>query len=283
MHHNQHIIQFYKMHGLGNDFAVINATTQPIDIKPFISQLAHRHLGIGFDQLLLIEPSKIADFACRIFNANGSEAEQCGNGLRCVGRFIRDEGLSAKPNLLIETKAGIFDVAILGENLFQVEMGVPCFELERVPFLASFSQAGKGIEHLIDTKSQSGLRVAVLSMGNPHAIMEVTSVTDFPVAEIGEQIANHSAFPQSTNVGFMEIIDRQQIHLRTFERGVGETFACGSNACAAVVAGIMQNNLEQRVKVILPFGELQIEWLNENEPVKMTGPATLVFQGTITL
>jgi diaminopimelate epimerase len=270
-------IKFSKMHGLGNDFIVIDSTTQPFQLSvASISALADRHRGIGFDQLLQIEKSSKADFACRIFNSDGSEAEQCGNGLRCVGRFLYEENLTAKKSFTIETKAGLFDVLIHAIDLIQVSMGAPCFQLEKIPFLA------EGIQktYILDV-NQSPLRFSVLSMGNPHAVMEVDSVQNFPVNKIGPVVAQHPAFPQSTNVGFMEILDRTHIRLRTFERGVGETFACGSNACAAVVAGINNNLLDHQVIVILLYGELLIEWQGMNNPVLMTGPATRVFDGMI--
>jgi diaminopimelate epimerase len=270
-------IKFSKMHGLGNDFIVIDSTAQSLQLSTDnISALADRHRGIGFDQLLQIEKSSKADFACRIFNSDGSEAEQCGNGLRCVGRFLYEENLTTKKAFTIATKAGIFDVLIHAIDRIQVSMGAPCFEPERIPFVADNIQK----TYILDV-NQSALQFSVLSMGNPHAVMEVDSVKTFPVNQLGPMVAAHPAFPQSTNVGFMEILDRTHIRLRTFERGVGETFACGSNACAAVVAGINNNLLDHNVIVILPYGELSIEWQGKSNPVLMTGPATRVFDGLI--
>jgi diaminopimelate epimerase len=270
-------IKFSKMHGLGNDFIVIDSTVQSLQLSTAtISALADRHRGIGFDQFLQIEKSSKADFACRIFNSDGSEAEQCGNGLRCVGRFLYEENLTTKKAFKLETKAGLFDVLIHAIDLIQVSMGVPCFQPERIPFIAEGMQKTYSLD-----VNQSALQFSVLSMGNPHAVMEVDSVKSFPVNQIGTIVAGHSAFPQSTNVGFMEILDRTHIRLRTFERGAGETFACGSNACAAVVAGINNNLLDHKVVVILPYGELLIEWLGDSSPVLMTGPATRVFDGMI--
>jgi len=260
------MIKFSKMHGLGNDFIVIDGINQSIDpsILP-ISKLADRHLGIGFDQLLLIENSNNADVACRIFNADGSSAEQCGNGLRCVARFIKDNKLINKNSLRIETLGGIFQAVFCDNDLIQVEMGVPSFESLLTPV------------QIRDTT----FSVSILSMGNPHAVIRVNSLNNYPVKEMGVEIASHSIFPQGTNVGFMEIINPRHIRLRTFERGVGETLACGSNACASVVAGILAHFLESKVKVELPLGELWIEWPGTGKEVIMTGPAKNVFDGFI--
>jgi diaminopimelate epimerase len=271
-------LKFSKMQGLGNDFVVVDAISQPFELKKFsIPQLSHRHLGIGFDQLLIIEPGQNADFACRIFNADGGEAEQCGNGLRCVASYIFDKGLTNKKHLTLATKAGIFNAIILDNKQVQVEMGVPRFEPNEIPFVTDSLKT----LYTLAIPQQSSLQLNVLSMGNPHAILNVTNLNDFPVAEVGQQVATHPAFPQSTNVGFMEIIDRQHIRLRTFERGTGETNACGSNACAAVVAGILNNTLDTTVKVELRYGELLIDWLEKTKPVRMTGPAVHIFDGTL--
>jgi diaminopimelate epimerase len=273
-----HSIPFHKMHGLGNDFVVINAVQQPFDPRQLpIRALAHRHTGIGFDQLLLIGPSSRADFACRIFNSDGSEAEQCGNGLRCVVRYIQETGLSHKKTLLLETTAGVFEAVIREDNLIQVTLGVPHFQSEQIP---SLTDTVNNI-YEIELNPKTRLPLMVLSLGNPHAILRVDTVENFPVSEMGQQIATHPVFPQGTNVGFMEIIDSQHIRLRTFERGVGETLACGSNACATVIAGILNHSLHQKVNVQLPLGELWIEWEGKNNPVKMIGPATTVFKGTL--
>ena len=273
------MIKFSKMHGLGNDFVVINNMDKHIPIANLpIRQLANRFIGIGFDQLLVIEPSKQADFLCKIFNSDGSEAEQCGNGLRCVTRFIADKNLSAQDKITIETKAGIYHASMMADNMIQVAMGLPCFTPEQIPFKAD---TVKSLYELEFDSVQPPVQVAVLSMGNPHAILQVPAIENFPVAEVGYQISNHPHFPNSVNVGFMEVIDRKRIYLRTYERAVGETFACGSNACAAVVAGIINNVLDNKVNVGLTFGDLMIEWSNEEKPVMMTGSATKVFEGTI--
>jgi diaminopimelate epimerase len=270
-------IQFTKMHGLGNDFVVIDTISQALDIGALpIKQLAHRYLGIGFDQLLLIKPSHAADFYCQIYNADGSEAEQCGNGLRCVARYAYDKHLTPEPIFTIETKAGLFPARMLENRFVQITMGIPVFEPENIPFLTE--NLGKNYELILESSAEA-LSVSVLSMGNPHVVMQVPSVEYVPVVELGTRIAQHAAFPQGTNVGFMEIVDRQHIRLRTLERGAGETFACGSNSCAAVVAGINNGLLDHTVEVELLFGSLWVEWQGENHAVVMTGPAEFVFEG----
>lgn len=266
-------IQFSKMHGLGNDFVVIDNIHQTVKLdQQHIQWLCDRHMGIGCDQLLLIEPAKNADFACRIFNANGSEAEQCGNGIRCVARFIHENRLTPKKTFSIKTKGAAVDIVIHDFDNIQATMGVPIFEPQKIPFKALKEQLTYDIE---------GISFSVLSMGNPHAITKVPSIDNAAVNEIGAKITNHELFPQGTNVGFVEIIDRKHIRLRTFERGVGETFACGSNACAAVVAGIKNHWLDHEVIVHLTHGDLTIRWLDEKSPVIMIGPAAQVFVGSL--
>lgn len=272
-------IQFFKMHGLGNDFIVIDAINQHIDINQLpIKTLAHRHLGIGFDQLLLVEKSTVADVACKIFNADGSTAEQCGNGMRCVARFILEKGLSTKKTLSIETQCGIVTASVHDYDAIEVTMGVPCFEPARIPFISDKVETIYSLKTNLQTEA---LPITVLSMGNPHAILRVPTIDHFPVEKYGKEIAAHARFPNSTNVGFMEIINPHHIRLRTYERGVGETHACGSNACAAVVAGIHNGWLDASVDVELAYGHLYIEWSGEAHPVIMTGPAVKVFEGVI--
>ncbi len=255
---------FTKMHGLGNDFVIVNATDHPLVLSsPLIAQLGHRHTGIGFDQLLMIEPSQQADFFCRIFNADGSEAEQCGNGLRCVARFVHEKKLQTSSHLRIETRAGVFPVMIRDYDHIRVTMGVPQIQ-----------------EKYIELKIAEKLfRLSVLSLGNPHAIIKIESIAAVPVLDWGTAISEHHFFPQGANVGFMQIITPQHIRLRAFERGVGETYACGSNACAAVAAGILNGWLDHRVKVEFKLGYLEIEWAGEDKPLQMTGPAVRVFEG----
>lgn len=263
-------IHFTKMHGLGNDFVVINAIDQSIDIKKLaIAKLADRHLGIGFDQLLLIEPAMQADFFCRIFNADGSEAEQCGNGLRCVARFIHEQGLIKNTAFQLETTAGIFPVNIADYAHISIALGSPNIE-----------------ENLIELSLQQPLtpiKTSILSLGNPHAIVKVTSVETVNVNDLGPAIAAHHYFPHSANVGFMQIINPQHIRLRTYERGIGETHACGSNACAAVAAGIANGWLQQQVTVEVRYGSLSIDWPGIGKAIQMIGPATQVFSGKIYL
>lgn len=271
-------IQFSKMHGLGNDFVLIDAINQLIQIDAaMVKVMADRHFGIGFDQLLLVEKSHTADFACRIFNSDGSEAEQCGNGMRCVARFIQEESLSNNKSLTIQTKSGIVHIIINDFDNIQVTMGVPRLEPKQIPFLTNATKPLYDLELSPDRSIQ----IAVLSMGNPHAILRIHSVKDKAIAEIGPTLSIHPHFPHGTNVGFMEIINRQKIRLRTFERGAGETLACGSNACAAVVAGIINEWLDNQVIVELAHGNLFLEWKGINSPVIMTGPASRVFSGVV--
>lgn len=270
---------FIKMHSLGNDFVVIDGLSQSIDVSKLpIEQLAHRHLGIGFDQLLWIKSSSLADFACIIFNADGSEAEQCGNGMRCIARYLHEEKLTLKKTLSLETKAGIIEIQIYDYNRIEVNMGFPRFEPHEIPFNTDEIQ---NQYELVLEDNNLNVAVSILSMGNPHAIVKVDSTQHFPVANIGPLIATHSLFPQGTNVGFMEVLKRNHIRLRTFERGSGETLACGSNACAAVVAGILNNSLDSQVKVEFMLGDLWVNWKGKNHPVMMMGPASRVFSGKV--
>lgn len=258
------------MHGLGNDFVIINKIQQAFDIQQLpIAKLGLRHMGIGFDQLLIIEPAQHADFFCRIFNADGSEAEQCGNGLRCVARFIKEEGLHSSTSFKIETKAGIFPLSIDDYDHIRVTMGPPQIQ-EKLIELA--------FNNDLDT-----LPVSILSIGNPHAILKVDSIDKPCLFDLSSKISTHAFFPNGVNVGCMQIINPHFLRLRTFERGVGETFACGSNACAAVVAGIANGWLQHEVNVEFAYGSLLIKWGEGDEPVYMTGPASRVFSGEIFL
>lgn len=252
-------IKFSKMHGLGNDFVITHHSINHLE-KNLIQQLSSRHTGIGFDQLLLVSSSEKADFSCRIFNADGSEAEQCGNGMRCVARYVHEANLTTKNNLSIETKSGVVSVVIHDYDNIQVKMGTP------------------KLEHQNLSLTDISLPVlCVLSIGNPHAILQTSH--DSNLTMLGKKIATHSFFPNGVNVGFMEIVNRNKIRLRTYERGVGETLACGSNACAAVVAGISNNLLDSKVEVELALGSLSIEWAGKEKPVLMTGSASRVFDG----
>lgn len=263
-------INFTKMHGLGNDFIVIDAIHQSFDAKKLsVIHLADRHIGIGFDQLLMIEPSKQADFYCRIFNADGSEAEQCGNGLRCVARFLQEKKLNVNSFFSIETKAGIFPVQINDYDHICVTMGAPHVQ-----------------EKLLELQLHSNpntIIASVLSLGNPHTIIKVDAVDTVHMEKWGTEISQHAFFPNGTNVGFMEVLNRHHIRLRTFERGVGETLACGSNACAAICTGIINGWLQHKVTVEFRYGSLSIEWDGENTPIRMIGPASHVFDGEINM
>lgn len=263
-------IHFVKMHGLGNDFVIINALFNPLQLLPSqIAKLADRHLGIGFDQLLIIEASKEADFFCRIYNADGSEAEQCGNGLRSVARFLHEENIEKRTSFSIETLGGIFPLSIYDYDHIKITMGIPKID-------------EKLFELKLDDKNT--IEMSVISLGNPHAIVKVPSIAAIDIHELGAKISTHSFFNAGANVGFMEVMDKHHIQLRTFERGSGHTFACGSNASAAVVAGVSNNWLSHQVNVEFAYGSLVIEWDgNAKSLVHMTGPATRVFWGEIYL
>ena len=262
-------LHFVKMHGLGNDFVVIDAINQSFDITKFnIPHLANRHTGIGFDQLLIIEPSKNADFFCRIFNADGSEAEQCGNGLRCVARFIQEEKLHTDSSLTIETKAGIFPVHVKDFDHITVTLGAPIIEKQLVEIKLS--------------QHPYTVNASILSLGNPHTIIKVEAIEPIIANQLGPDISSSPLFPNGTNVGFMEVINQHHIRLRTYERGAGETLACGSNACAAICAGIINNWLQHKVEVQFRNGSLFIEWNGKEEnPIFMTGPTARVYEGEI--
>ncbi len=272
-------LSFTKMHGLGNDFIVIDATEQPFALNSQqIQQLADRHFGIGFDQLLIVEPGKQADFRYRIFNSDGGEVEQCGNGARCFALYVQQKKLSKKTELTVETNTGIITLKIEQDGEITVNMGPPIFSPERVPFIADAEATSYAIEcndTLID--------VAVLSMQNPHAVVLCDSIDTAPVELLGPILESHSRFPRRVNVGFMEIVNSEQIRLRVYERGVGETNACGTGACAAVVAGVRLGKLKNDVKVNLLGGQLNIRWQGGDKPVWMRGPATIVFEGKIDL
>lgn len=274
-----HTIQFSKMQGAGNDFMVIDAINQSIDLTAqHIKSLAHRQFGVGFDQLLLVENSKIADFKYRIFNADGSEVAQCGNGARCFVRFVVEQGLTNKREISVETASGIITPKLEDNGLVTVNMGAPRFELNEVPFIADHVAN----TYILDVNVQR-VEIAALSMGNPHAVQIVDDVETAPVVALGSQIELHPRFPERVNAGFMQITDAHHIKLRVFERGSGETLACGTGACAAVVAGIQQGRLQSPVKVSARGGELHIAWQGGITPVMMTGPAVTVFSGTLTL
>jgi diaminopimelate epimerase len=273
------MINFTKMHGLGNDFVVIDVINQQIDLTPEqIRLMSDRHFGIGFDQLLLVEKpvSANADFKYRIFNADGSEVGQCGNGARCFARFVRDKNLSDKNEIRVDTNSDQLLLRYNEDGQVTVNMGIPRHKPVEIPLLAEQ-------ESLIYKVSVNGIEqaFAAVSMGNPHAVIQVNDVKTAPVADLGHALENHAVFPKRANIGFMQIIDRDHIKLRVYERGVAETLACGSGACAAVVIGIEQNLLNHNVCVELPGGKLKISWAGRGQAVLMTGPAISVFDGTI--
>ena len=272
-------IKFTKMHGLGNDFVVLDAVNQAIDLTPARARfLADRHFGVGCDQILVVEESQRpdADFRYRIFNADGGEVEQCGNGARCFVRFVHDKGLTAKRAIRVETKGGLIEPRLEDDGLVTVDMGVPRFEPSHVPFVTGSDALVQPLQ-----LDGAGVDITALSMGNPHAVQAVANVDTAPVAEQGPLIENHPRFPQRVNAGFMQVVDRHAIRLRVYERGAGETLACGSGACAAVVAGIARGLLDSPVRVAMRGGELTIAWGGPGQPVRMTGPAVTVFDSEI--
>jgi len=268
------------MHGLGNDFVVIDAINQQVDLNSAVIQfMADRHRGIGCDQLLLVEsPSNPNhDFKYRIFNADGGEVAQCGNGARCFAQFVRDKGLTEKSTIAVETVSGVIYPTIEANGLVRVDMGMPQFEPAQIPFYAVVQSDSYELV-LADNTS---ITISALSMGNPHAVLVVDSVATTAVEVLGPQIESHADFPDRVNAGFMEILDNEHIKLRVYERGAGETQACGTGACAAVVSGIQQGLLAREVQVSLPGGNLFISWPVDDASVWMTGPATHVFDGEI--
>ena len=274
-------VPFTKMHGAGNDFVVFDGVTRPIALTPEkIRRLADRRFGIGCDQVLLVErpTASGADFRYRIFNADGGEVEQCGNGARCFVRFVRDRRLTAKDEIAVETLSGMIYPRLEPDGNVTVNMGVPRLDPAEVPF-----EAGKR-ENVYDLEVNGrNVSVTVLSMGNPHAVQVVPEVDSAPVNTQGPLIERHPRFPQRVNAGYMQIVDRGHIRLRVYERGAGETLACGSGACAAVVAGRQRGLLDAKVDVKLLGGTLRVSWAGEGQPVWMTGPAMTVFEGTIDL
>ena len=283
-------IRFTKMQGAGNDFVVIDETRGALALKRAQYRfLADRHFGVGADQILTVRPSPGAgiDFQYVIHNADGGEVEQCGNGARCFMRYVREHGLTTKAAVRVQTLSGVIEPRMNADGRVTVDMGAPIFELPRVPFdtagLTPVVEGGWEQWRLaLGTHADSAIvSVAVLSMGNPHAVQVVDDVEATPVAVQGPLIEHHPRFPQRVNAGFMQVVDRANIALRVFERGAGETLACGTGACAAVVAGICLGLLDARVDVQTHGGVLTIEWAGEGRPVLMTGPATTVFEGDI--
>ncbi|WP_018402602.1 diaminopimelate epimerase [Marinobacter gelidimuriae] len=275
------ILRFTKMHGLGNDFMVVDAISQMFRLRPeMIRELADRHFGIGFDQLLVVEPPGLpdVDFRYRIFNADGSEVEQCGNGARCFARFVRDQRLTNKKVMRVQTAGGIIELRVGKDGLVKVDMGVPRLEPATVPFSADeFAPV-----YNVDVNGQN-IELSAVSMGNPHGVLLTDDVDNAPVATLGPLLEKHWRFPAKANIGFMQIVGRSHIRLRVFERGCGETLACGTGACAAVVAGCLRGLLDPRVEVELTGGRLIIEWQGQGAAVMMDGPVASVFEGQLRL
>jgi len=275
-------IEFTKMHGLGNDFVVLDCTERKIDLSAEqAARIADRHFGVGCDQILIVEKSlrDDIDFKYRILNADGSEVGQCGNGARCFVRYVLDKGLSTKNPIRVETITG--DMTLLADqdsNLVTVNMGIPKFEPSQIPLVATERQN----QYQLDLDGQS-IIFSALSIGNPHAVLLVDDVTTAPVLELGAALEPHALFPEKANIGFMQIINRDEIKLRVFERGVGETIACGSGACAAVVAGIQLGHLNNQATAHLTGGDLSISWEGVDQPIMMTGPAETSFEGMLNL
>jgi diaminopimelate epimerase len=275
------MLRFTKMHGLGNDFVMIDAVQQAVALTPEqVRRLADRRYGVGCDQVLIVErPTQAAvDFRYRIYNADGGEVEQCGNGARCFARFVRDLGLTSKSELAVETLAGIIYPKIEADGAVTVNMGVPRFEPREVPFEASARQPVYDLDVDGDI-----VPVTVLSMGNPHAVQIVADIERAPVAIQGPKIEHHPRFPKRVNAGYLQVQDRRHVLVRVWERGAGETLACGTGACAAVVAGRLRGLLDENVEVRVRGGTLHLNWRGEGEPVWMTGPAVRVFEGEIDL
>ena len=272
-------LKFTKMHGAGNDFVVIDGVRQRVELSPAQMRfLADRHFGIGCDQILLVEaPTQPGiDFRYRIFNADGGEVEQCGNGARCFVRFVHEAGLTDKREIRVETRGGIISPRLEGDGTVTVDMGIPRFLPAEIPFIDDEDF----VIYSLDVADET-LEISVVSMGNPHAVQVVEQVDSAPVGEHGPLIEGHERFPQRVNAGFMQVLDRHAIRLRVYERGSGETLACGTGACAAAVTGIRRGLLDSPVRVTTRGGDLDIAWAGPGQPVLMTGPAVTVFTGEI--
>ncbi len=274
-------LQFSKMHGLGNDFLVFDAIHQKVQLSTQqLRFLADRRFGVGCDQVLLVEPSRSedTDFYYRIFNADGAEVEQCGNGARCFARFVRDKGLSCQDMIRVGTASGTIELFLQEDGQVRVNMAAPELQPRAIPFIAEQQQAVYDI--VVSGKSW---QISAVSMGNPHAVLVVDDVEQAPVDTLGPALEQHERFPQRVNAGFMAVHSPTEIDLRVYERGTGETLACGSGACAAVVAGRLRGLLEEQVKVHLHGGDLVVSWAGGQSPVWMSGPAIGIFEGTIAL
>lgn len=282
------LLKFTKMQGAGNDFVVVDGYSAPVLLTPAqIRTIANRYFGVGCDQLLIVEKTTTpnVDFRYRIFNADGGEVEQCGNGARCFVRFVTEKDLTKKREIVVETRCGVITLMLRDNNQVTVNMGAPIFEPAKIPFIAETRQKTYALQ--VNTRGATGditksaISIAAVSMGNPHAVTLVEDVESANVAELGPQIESHTSFPQRVNAGFMQVINAHEIKLRVYERGSGETLSCGTGACAAVVSGIQLGLLQSPVLVHTRGGKLNIEWQGEGQPVMMTGPAEIVFEGEI--
>lgn len=289
-------LNFTKMHGLGNDFVVIDAISQKVDLTTEqVRLLADRRFGVGCDQLLLVESpepdqSDSVDFKYRIFNADGSEVEQCGNGARCFARFVREKQLTNKHSIVVATYSGIITLMVDEQEMVTVDMGQPVFEPKQLPFVPALGDSQANNRYTLSIGDSAPgrqwhetLDFSAVSMGNPHITIKVEDLDNYPVQKIGKILESHPSFPNRVNVGFMQIINDHQIRLRVYERGSGETLACGTGACAAVANGIQRGWLAHKVEVKLPAGSLHIQWQQGEHTLLMTGPASFVYEGQITL
>lgn len=285
---NSNILKFTKMHGAGNDFVVLDNCANQIDLSPgLIKRLADRHFGVGADQVLVVESSKLADFKYRIFNADGQEVQQCGNGARCFAQYVFDKGLTDKNQITVETLAGIIQPELIKHNWVKVNMGPAELNPEKVPFIVeglASRKAGGLIQYRLPVDLGPDLEelwVGVASMGNPHVVILLDQpASNDLVQRLGATLESHPRFPERVNVGFLHIVDRSRVHLRVYERGVGETLACGTGACAAAVVGMKMGLIAERVDVVKAGGTLAIEWSGQQDSdVLMTGPAQTVFEG----
>ena len=274
-------LKFTKMEGVGNDFVVLDAINQPLHVDPPVARkLADRHFGVGCDQVLVIEKPRTpgTDFYYRIFNADGAEVQHCGNGARCFLRYVRDKALTQKTQIRVETLSGVIVPRLEQDGQVTVDMGPPLFEPAKIPFVAD----KRALTYWIEVEGEP-IEITALSMGNPHAVQVVENVEAAPVLTQGPLIERHPRFPERVNAGYLEVVDRRHIRLRVYERGAGETLACGTGACAAVVAGICRGHLDSPVRVTTRGGDLHIAWAGDQHPVLMTGPARTVFEGEIEL
>ncbi|MES1952445.1 diaminopimelate epimerase [Salinisphaera sp. S4-8] len=275
-------MRFTKMHGLGNDFVVLDATREPIALDAASARaIADRHFGIGCDQILIVEPPRRdnADFGYRILNSDGSESGQCGNGARCFARYVREQGLTDKDRVVVDVRDGQMVLESLGDHHYRVALGVPVFDAADIP-LRGFDTAD---EYRLDEVAGRTLRFAALAIGNPHAVLRVEDIDRADVAVVGPALESHPAFPERVNVGFMQVLTPDRIRLRVYERGAGETLACGSGAAAAAVSGIRAGVLDSHVAVELPGGTAHVDWAGHGKQVYLSGPAERVFDGELVL